>query len=316
MAHSSDLAYYDRRLRGLRRRLWFERFVFLALAALGLALHFGWLIPGERVCLVAVDGDPAAVLPTRANADRLLDTIKADSGLPSDKVEFAQRVTFHQVPAARNPLQSDSEALAALRSHLHTVVQAAAILANDQIVIGLPDQKEAVTALSFLLNALSPSDEDVTTVFQEKIKIEVRPVPTDRFVASARAAVEKLREESSPKRTHQVQPGETAWQLARQNQVSLSRLAQANPELDLDRLRAGDQLNIPGQPLPITVIAKKEIQEQVGEGPLRRTQTVRITYENGVEVRRQVIGRQRLPARAPISRGLREPRLPRPQARP
>jgi hypothetical protein len=47
-------------------------------------------------------------------------------------------------------------------------------------------------------------------------------------------------------------------------------------------------VRIPGELPPLSVIARRDIEEPVTPGSIR-TQTVRITYENGVEVKRQVV---------------------------
>ncbi|MCJ7751176.1 MAG: hypothetical protein MUQ65_08790, partial [Armatimonadetes bacterium] len=69
---------------------------------------------------------------------------------------------------------------------------------------------------------------------------------------------------------------------------------------------------IPGELPPLTVIARREITEPVGSGASGRTRKVRITYENGVEVKRDSIGLSaptsaaRTPARPP-TRGATDP---------
>jgi len=113
-----------------------------------------------------------------------------------------------------------------------------------------------------------------------------------------------IREETAPASVHEVRPGETAWKIALEAHVSVTRLAQANPGMDTNKLRAGDQIKIPGKAAPITVIAQKETQEPIGEGARRRLQVVRVTYENGAQVSREVIGYRRIvaPGNSPARR--------------
>jgi LysM repeat protein len=286
----------------LRRRLWLERAVFLAIVVLFLLFHLGVLPGGRRVCLVTLDGEPVAVVATRADAERMLNEIKSAargasaSGLEPNEVQFAQKVKLESVPAAHNPVQSDSEAIKALRSHLRMVVPAAAILANGEVVIALPDQGEAVRTLSLLLSEFAPPGPNLTVFFREKVKVEMRDVPPDKLFHSADEAVSRIAEAASSKVEHAVKPGESAWKIAQDYQVTLARLSQANPGVNLNSLRAGLKLKIPGPLPPLTVVARKEIQGQPGEGVSLPARKVRVTYENGVEVRREVIGR-RAPAR-------------------
>lgn len=279
-------------LHKLQRRLWIERAVLLALLAIFAGLYIGALPGGRRVCLISADDRPVTVVPTRGDAQRMLRQLKSSFKLPADKLHFGQRITFHLVSAARHPVQPDGEALDALAAELDVTARGAAVLANGEPIIALPDQAEAVRALSLILEEYSPSDPDVTTYFKEQVKVEMRDVPPDLMATSADDALQKIAEETAPRAEHKAKPGQSAWKIARDYHVSLKRLAYANPDVDLDHLRVGDRITIPGGLPPLTVMAKKEIEEPVGEGASARYEKVRITYENGMEVKREVIGRR------------------------
>jgi len=286
---SDPYASKERGLRRLRRRLWLERAFFLLVIGGLLAYHYGALPGGRRVCLVAVDGKPVTVVATQREAERLLEEIKRDAG-PVEKVQFAEKVTFHSVPADRNPVQGEAKAMEALAGRVQPVMEGAVILANGEVVVALASKVEATKTLSLFLREFAPAGGGFRTMFKEELRVESRRVPMDRFVPSPEAAVARIREETAPATTHEVQPGETAWKIALEAHVSLNRLAQANPGMDVNKLRAGDQVKIPGKASPITVVAQKELQQAVGEGPRRRMQVVRLTYENGAQVSREVIG--------------------------
>ena len=291
-------------VRGLRRRLWAERFVFAIMLGGVLAFHFGKLggLGGKRACLIAVEGRPAAVLESRAEAERLLEEIKTASGLPG-AVRFSQKVALHRVPAGAHDVVGYAEAMKALASRLEPVVDASAIVVNGEVVLGLPTNREAVEVLSEVLREFSPPGEDVQATFKEKVKVETREVGAERFAPSAKEAVTRILKSTAPKGEHEVKPGETGWKIALTYGVALSRLEGANPEVNINKIRAGDRLKLPGELPPLTVVARREVTEETG--PVR--QRVRITYENGAEVRRDVIGRERPAAREGAGRRQREP---------
>ena len=282
-------------VRQLRRRLWVERvFWLLLLAGLG-ALHFGAMPSSRQAVLIAADGQPVTVVATRRDAQRLLDEIKTSSGLAADKVAFAQTVTFHPVPADRNPVQSDTEAMRALSSKLGLLVKAAAVVANGEVVIALPTQQEAVKTLSLLLEEFAPPGVTGNVYFKEQVKVEMRDVPPDKLYPSAQQAIEKVAKAAAPQTEYEVKPGDSAWKIATKYGVSLSRLAAANPDLDINRVILGEKIKIPGELPPLTVVARKEIEQPVS-GPSGGMRRIRITYENGVEIKREVIGGRRPPA--------------------
>jgi LysM repeat protein len=306
MAQSGKGAEEGGSARKLRVRLWLERTVFLAVIAVLVLLYLGALPGGRRVCLVTVDGDPVTVIETRADAERILEEIKSESDLRPEEIKFAQDVKLRDVSAMRNPVQSDSEAIEALRSRLEIVAPAAAILADGELIVALPDQSEAVRTLSLLLTSLAPPGPNTAAYFKERVKIQVQNVPPETLARSAEDAAQRIADVAASTAEHEVKPGESAWKIARDHEVTLPRLAHANPEVDLEKLRAGAKLKIPGRLPSITVIARKEFEEEVGPGPHGRTRKVRITYENGMEVRRDVIG-GRLPVPSVRPRRADEP---------
>jgi len=281
----------DALVRGLRRRLWLERVFWLALIGLLAAVHFGAIPGGRRALLIAVNGEPVAVVASRSDARRLLGEVKSSSGLAADKITFPEEITFHSVPAARNPVQSDTEAMKALAARVHPVVRASAIIANGEVVLALPDQREAVKALSAILRRFSPPGENTRVYFKEEVKIETRDVPPGQLCPSAQEALQTIEQASRPKGEYEVRPGDSGWRIAGQHHVPLSRLAAANPDVDLNRVRAGQRLKIPGELPPLTVVARKEIQQPLGDGPEAPTLRVRIVYENGAVISREVVGR-------------------------
>jgi LysM repeat protein len=283
----------------LRRRLWVERVVLLALLAILAGLYLGAIPGGRRVTIVAVDGEPVAVLATHADAQRVLSALKATADIPPDKLSFAQKVTLHRVSAVRNPVQSDREAMQARSQALDLRVTGAAVLADGDLVIALPSEEEAVQTLSMLLRRFSPKEPTAPPYFKERVKVEMQQVAPEALMPSAEAAAQRIVDEAAPRGVHEVRPGESAWQLARDHGVTLTRLQHANPEADLERITVGQKLNIPGALPPLTVVARREIEEPVGEGSLASTRTVRITYENGVVVKREMIGRRAVPRPPP-----------------
>jgi len=280
-------------VRGLRRRLWIERVFFVLLIAGVLTFHYG-RVGARRACLIAVDGKPTAIVASRSDADRLLEEVKKGAGAAAD-ISFSQKITFHSVSAAQQPMLSDAEAIAALSQRLKPVIHASAIIVNGELVIGLPSKTEALQALSLLLRELSPPIQGVQASFKENVKVKEREVPADRFAPAAAAAVERIMKAAAPKGSHEVRPGETGWKIALDYHVPISRLAAANAGANMNRIRAGDKLKIPGELPPVTVVARQDTKEEIAPGV---SKTVRVTYENGVEVSRDVVARER-PAKEP-----------------
>ncbi len=278
-------------VRRLRRRLWIERVFWLIVIGVIAAARLGVRPGGGRAVLIIANGQPITVVASRAEANRLLDELKTTPSVPGMKVRFAENVALHSVSASRNPIQPESEAMKALAARVHPVVRAAAIVTNGEVVLGLPNQDEAVKTLPGILRRFSPPGGNVIPFFKEQVRIETRDIPPDKLYLNAEKAIERIVDASAPKGEYEVRPGDSAWKIARQHQIPLSRLAAANPEVNINRVIAGQKLKIPGELPPLTVMARREIEEKLGEGPDAPVRKVRIIYENGAELSREVIGR-------------------------
>lgn len=275
----------------LRRRLWWERAVFAVVLGAGLAYYYLIIRGVGGACLITLDGRPTVVVRSQAVANRVLAEIKQGAG----KVEgasFLQQVALRHVSAEGNRLVSDVEAMRVLSPRLTVVVSGAGVFANDRLVFGLPNRREAVSALSRLLAEFSPRDPELARAFRERVRVSETQIPVSLLVPSADAVVDKVREMTPPRGTHLVQRGETAWKIAAQYHVSLEMLARANPGVDLKLLHEEDRLSLPGGGPPLTVIAWKEVVEPITTGSLAgKSQTVRLVYENGVKVETTVVRR-------------------------
>lgn len=294
----------------LRRRLWRERAVFVVLLGAGVAYYYLAIRGVGGPCLIALDGQPVVVVKNRAVANRVLNEIKREAG-EAEGLKFLQQVTFHHVAAEGNRIVSDVEAMRVLSPRLTLVVNGAGVFANDRLVFGLPNQQEAMRALSHLLKELSPPDPELTRAFRERVRVRDTPVPLSLFLPSADGVMDKVRAQTAPRGVHVVQRGESAWVISGKYHVSLEALAYANPNLDLKLLHAEDRITLPGEGPPLTVISWKEVEEPIRSGPFAgKTQTVRIAYENGRQVERVVIRRPRReePRRPETRHAARKPR--------
>jgi len=296
-------------VQSLQRRLWIERAVGLLILTTIAALYLGAIPGGRRAVLISANGEPITVVASRPQANALLDRLQESSGFPPDRVEFAEKLTFHGVSAARNPIATEHEALKALDQKLTLIVQGAAILVGGEVLIALPDQQEAVRTLSMLLKEFAPPGENMTVYFKERVKVDVRKVSPDKLYPSAEEAVAKIVEATAPKKEYLVKPGDSAWKIARDNDITVARLQNANLNVDFERLPIGAKLRIPGELPPLTIIARRDIEEPLPGG---RKKKIRITYENRVEIKRDLISRSAPPPGALYP----NPAVPQPETSP
>jgi LysM repeat protein len=273
-------------------RPWLERGLFVAALALLGAWHFGAFGPGRQTCVVVVDGKPVVVMASRAAADRLLEEIRHQAGADDVKTaQFAQRVDLYSVDPDRNPPVSDVQAMKILAPKLDVVVPGAGLFVNGKLFAGLSSRDAAVETFTLLLRELSPPDPDLTRAFKERVSIREGLLPIENYVPDAQTVLNQVREAMAAKITYTAKAGDSPWKIANDHGITIAQVKRANPGVDFMRLQVGQELVVPTGKAPVTVVAWKEVLEPVSGSD--QMQTVRIVYENGVEVQRYVAQRPR-----------------------
>jgi LysM repeat protein len=307
------LAELEERITRLRRRLWIERGCMAAVAAIAAG---AWLYPVllPNAWAVYVDGKPVTAVEDRTAAQALLEQLKQSSGAGAS---FVQEVRVDRVDPKRVPLVAPPAALEKLRDSVKLRAERAVIYIEGLPVVGLPSKVEAQRVLD-QMKAVSAGDAELTGAPTFKQQVEVRTEPAEQELwADADTALALLKGEGGEARSVQVRSGDTGWSIAERADVSLEDLRQANPGVNLNRLRTGQELKLAGgeaeAPL-LTAIAEaestrtlvlpyqtllhrhpklyvgKRITKQGGRMGRQRV-TYRIRYENGTPVEEKVVSR-------------------------
>jgi len=320
-AAEPDLAEMVRRL---RRRLWIERGVFLALlATLGAVTLGPALFP--RVWAVYVGDRPVVALRDKTAALALLEQVKREQGEGSSGVTFAQPVRVDQADPARVPVADARTAAQRVAGAVKLRAERAMIYIDGAPVAALPDAAQANEVLERLKAELGGKLEriDQAPAFKQQVDVRVEPAEQDAW-ADMEAALGLLRGDGADEEaTHVVTPGDNGWSIARKYRLSVDALRTLNPEAHFDRLRVGQRLHVraPAAPL-LTVVAEgreteeiplsydtiirqapamftgKRILRQPGR-PGRQRVTYRVKLENARVVERQEISRERVEAPRP-----------------
>jgi LysM repeat protein len=137
---------------------------------------------------------------------------------------------------------------------LHDPLYVAAVTTAQEA--GTPDQARLI----YQLNVASASEQDRIrldpTLTPEQKAIELKKLELDQLKADAVATGQELPPEpgdqaaAPPKKTYVLRPGDTASVVSMIYGVPVTALRAANPNLDLNRLKPGDSLNIPPANLP------------------------------------------------------------------
>jgi murein DD-endopeptidase MepM/ murein hydrolase activator NlpD len=196
------------------------------------------------------------------------------------------------------------------------MVEAMAITVDGRDVVAVASEEVAAAVRDALIfhyreTVLKDASEIEQIRFQEKLAWRPKTVPRDN-IRSLEEAVSILRVGTDKVAEHIVRSGDTAWDIASRYGVSLERLSQANPGVNLELLSIGQTLSVTftdpyihtqsvslvtyQEGIPFT----EEIIEDLNLWPWqyelvepgrwgRRELTVRITRDGTTVVKREVV---------------------------
>lgn len=191
--------------------------VIAAVLVLALQIDTGWRRSLARLGQARLESDGTALLQPMGGMP------------PQMRTAAAMALTVAPAPAAVN-------------------VQAVAITVDGKDVVAVQDEETAAAVREALLAHYKQTVlKDATAIeqvrFQEKVAWRAKEV-TAESIRSLEEAVTILRVGTDKVAEYVVQSGDTAWDIASRYGVSIERLVQANPGLDLDILSIGQKLSV------------------------------------------------------------------------
>lgn len=285
----------DRRQIRLYKRL----AAFLALALIvGVAAFLILRHLGQPVTIF-VNGKPVATVANRSAANALItaaEQAKVGAAYAGDEPKRMQKILLLPAPA-NAPQDPDNIVKAKLMGMLTLKVHAFVILVNGRQSLALPTSEAATQTLQLVKDhwaqAPPPADLADSPEIVEHIDIEKHAVDTRLTRQSADDAAPYFWTPTRSK-TYKVQRGDLGSRLAHRFHLSLSDLITSNPNVNLNRLKPGDVVNVQKMPILLTVRVRKKLvtTEKVHpNAPAAQAGQQRVTYVvtyiNGQETRRE-----------------------------
>lgn len=304
-----------RRRRRFRRRqkLWLRELreqLFVVGAALVCAMFI--VSAASSHCLVMVGGKQVGLVENRVMAEEAVEKILSEwqTGL-GQPVKPNEKITYRYIRGTGGQLLTEKELRLRLEKVLHLYTPAAAVCVDGQERFYFKDEKTAQKFLDSVrrMYALKP-DEPVS--FGERVEVAVRNVPVDQ-ICSVSEALSAVRRGIEEKWRYTVKDGDTLWDIAAAQNLALEDVIAANPGINPDRLSIGQIIRLRREKPVLTVVQRYETSKiepipfpreirydrRLHRGQVRivtpgrpgkKEITYFVTVNNGVEVRREVIG--------------------------
>ena len=269
-----------------------------AALALGGAAFLYLRHQGQPV-MILIDGKPVATVRNAAAANALItaaEKAKVGAAFAQEEPIRMQKVSLLRAPsnASQDP---DDSVQAKLERRLTLRVPAFLILVDKRPSLAFPTPDAATQTLRLVQAHWAQMPPAAPVVGQpqitQSVSIEKRTVDTKLLRSDPAQAASYYWTPPSSK-TYTVRDGDLGSRIAARSHISLTDLIRANPNVNVNRLKPGDTLNVQKMPLLLTVRVRKTLvnTEKVHPGVAASVAgvqrvTYQVTYLNGEEVSRE-----------------------------
>ncbi|MTI80662.1 MAG: M23 family metallopeptidase [Firmicutes bacterium] len=220
-----------------------------------------YMVGYNKAYAVMVNGETIATVASENDVNSAINDItNQQSKKYGNNVEIVQRISVEKVIKDESDTLIDREQLKQrLEPILNYNIQGAAVMVNGKAQFSFVDSKEAEKFLLSLKEEYKTA-EDAEVKFEEKVKVVEMPMRADK-TTDVETALAKVKEEGIvPEYT--VKQGDTLWEIATKNDISVNELLTANPDFKPELMQIGQAIKLSDKAPVINVVS---IHEQTVE---------------------------------------------------
>lgn len=240
----------------------------LAAAVLLIITSFVHILNFNKAYAVVVDGKTIATVASKHDADavieQLIDQQEKKYGKP---VNIVQNITIEKVSKDKKMLVSSDQLEQRLKTVLDYKIQGAAVKVNGKVQFAFKSREEAENFIKALKEEYKTA-ENAVVKFEEKVEIAEMPLQTDKII-NVQSALDEVKKEGRVPR-YKVKEGDTLWDIAVSNGVSVDELLAANPGFKPELMQIGQVIKLSDKEPLINVVCihEKTVEEKI-EAPVK-----------------------------------------------
>jgi len=269
------------------------------------------------LAMLVVDGEPLVVVAGSSQVDTAINKIKDEYSQEGTVVkELQTQLTYDKslINADAKPV-TDEEIYKLLKDKLQWQVECWTINIDGKPTLHLASESDAQKVLEDLKQYYLPKGDGQVSVEEVAFVEDVQVTSgqgSNKDLLTPEAALQAMIQGMDKIVQYAVKSGDSLWSIARENNITVAELRDANPELNGDYLKPGMQLNlVKAEPLVrVTTTVTTTVEEKIPYGTIyendselwrgqqrvkqpgtfgAREVTYRITKENNSEVKRETL---------------------------
>ncbi len=234
-----------------------------------------------------------------------------------DKITIEGTVLFREVDSVGQDLNTEEELIATISQSVDIFIDSYALVVDDKEICYLKTEEEAQEVIEkiqkpYIDSINKEKDHKLENVsLMENIKTDRKRVLIGQLV-DVDYAVQLITVGEAGPREYTVKQGDTAWSISRSFGITLEDIEGSNPGIDIENLQIGQKLNIMEvkslvtvvtdemytykEVIPFETVTKNDSSMYIGESKIttkgkdgEKEIKVKITKENGREIKREVI---------------------------
>lgn len=230
---------------------------------------FFWLNNSNKAYAVFINGEKVGIVQNRSEGERAIESyMQAKSTELGKSTEIKDEIEFKEVKSEEyneSEIIPEEKLADILGENINLLVPAVALVIDGEEKVSVSNKEIAESIIQKAKDQYVSDDKNIKIIsveVNEEIEMVEKNVPVKEIIDEEKAlkvatiGVEKMV-------THVVEKGESFWSIAHDNNMKVSELREANPQVKSDKIIIGDEMNlIKAEPMihvaVTTEITKKE----------------------------------------------------------
>lgn len=244
----------------------YKNLLFLTLGILVLVIALIIFLNQADGYLVSIDGKAIGIIEDKASVEKVIEEIRLEQETESQiqLTEYGNNIEIVEVKDNEGKVINLEELKTILTEKIDWIVLATSIEVNGKPKVYVKNVEEGQLVLDQLKEKYSPEIEEgkvLSTGFEEDVTVGSLETSL-KNVMDASKALDFLVNGTDKVETYKVQKGDTLWDVALANNLSVSELKEANPQLKKETLSINQELNLVKKEPIINVTAIAEVVKE------------------------------------------------------